>query len=107
MMDWFRDKFIPGFIAGIVLFILVWIWNAASGGQVVGMFGGVTDERLAEAIAQVESTAGPAGPQGEPGPQGAQGEPGPAGPPGPQGEAGPQGEPGPQGPAGEPGAAAQ
>ncbi len=104
---WFRDKFIPGFIAAVVLVLLLWIWNVASGGQVLSLFGGVTAEQLADAIEAVEGTPGPQGEAGPAGPQGPAGEAGPAGSAGPQGEPGPQGEAGPQGPQGEPGPAAQ
>ena len=81
-----------------------------------GTGGAVTDEQIAQAVAQyleenpvAEGPAGPAGPQGETGPagpagpQGERGETGPVGPAGPQGETGeqgPQGERGETGPAG-------
>ncbi|MFF3673574.1 hypothetical protein ACFYYS_06230 [Streptomyces sp. NPDC002120] len=65
--------------------------------------GGVTQDKLDEAIAGVEAKPGP---QGERGPQGLQGEPGrtgdrgPAGKDGERGLQGPQGNPGERGPAG-------
>lgn len=68
-------------------------------------------DSLRAALADVETTPGPPGPEGPmgpPGPQGPEGPMGPQGPEGPMGPAGPegpQGPPGPQGPAGEPAAA--
>lgn len=67
--------FIPGFIAAVVLFALVLVWNGITGGQVLGWLGGVSSNHLTEAIAEVEATPGP---QGELGPQGEPGPPGPA-----------------------------
>ena len=53
-MEWFRDKFIPGFIAAVVLFVLVLVWNGITGGQVLGWLGGVSSDQLTEAIAEIE-----------------------------------------------------
>ncbi len=50
VMDWFREKFIPGFIAAIVLFLLLWIWNGVSGGQILGLLGGVSVDARASVL---------------------------------------------------------
>lgn len=63
--------------------------------------GAVTQEYVDNAIAEIELTPGPAGPQGPQGEQGIQGEQGP------QGETGPQGEQGPAGADGKDGADGQ
>ena len=58
---------------------------------------------LREALAEIELTPGPQGPQGETGPQGPKGDKGDPGEDGADGAPGPQGETGPQGPQGETG----
>jgi hypothetical protein len=67
----------------------------------VDLTGYATEKYVDDAVAAIELTPGPQGPQGEPGPAGKDGEPGKDGE---QGPAGPQGETGPAGKDGEPGA---
>src|SRR5579872_6638923 len=98
--NWFTDKLLPGFIGAVVLFIILWIWSAASGGQVVNMFGGVSSAQLDAAIAKIQATPGPKGADGAPGAPGAAGPAGPAGAKGDAGAAGAAGAAGPAGPAG-------
>ena len=100
-MNRLLQQFLVSVLAITCATFVVWILGWASGGGLVRVMGGVTEDQLKDrnSVHYIDLTGetGSPGVQGEPGeqgPPGIQAEPGEQGPPGVQGEPGEQGPPG-------------